>query len=240
MKNHILSILSFILAVMAQSCYINFGESVTGNGHVTDETRNIRNFNELKVSSGIDVFITQSDKLSLRLEADENLLEHIKTEVTDGQLNIYTDVNIRMAKSKKVYLGYEELQSIHVSSAGDVKGTNTLHTGDLELKLSSAGDIRLEVIADEIDIHISSSGNATLEGKTGNLKARLSSAGDLYAFELKASKADVSASSSGDARIWVTDEARLRCNSAGDIVYRGDPKILESSTSSGGDIRKKN
>lgn len=228
------------MGICTQSCYINLGENVTGNGHVIEETRNIRNFDELKVSSGIDVFITQGDDVSLRLEADENLMEHIKTEVIDGKLKIFTDVNIRMAKSKKVYLSYEELESIHVSSAGDVKGKNTLHTKNLELKLSSAGDIRLDVIADEIEVHISSSGNATLSGKTENLKAGLGSAGDLNAFELKAAKADVSASSSGDARIWVTDEARFKCSSAGDIVYRGNPEILESNTSSGGDIRKKN
>ncbi len=240
MKKFILPVIPFLLAVCTQSCYINLGESVTGNGHVVEETRDIRNFKALKVSSGIDVFITQGDNVSLRLEADENITEHIKTEVMDGQLNIFTDVNIRMAKSKKVYLNYEELKSIQVSSAGDVKGENTLRTGNLELRLSSAGDIILDVVADEIDLHISSSGNASLAGKTDNLKAGLSSAGNLNAFELEASEADVSVSSAGDARIWVTDKARLKCSSAGDIIYKGDPEILESNTSSGGDIRKKN
>jgi hypothetical protein len=239
MKKFILPFIPFILGICTQSCYINLGESVEGNGHVTEEIRNIRDFNELKVSSGIDVFITQDNDISLRIEADENLMEHIKTEVLDDQLKIYTDVNIRMAKSKKVYLSYEELKSIRVSSAGDVKGKNTLHTKDLELKLSSAGDIRLDVIADEIEVQIGSSGNATLSGKTEYLKARLSSAGDLNAFELKTAEADVSASSSGDAKVWVTGKARFKCSSAGDIVYHGDPEILESSTSSGGDIRKK-
>jgi len=216
------------------------GESITGNGNVVEETRKPGNFDGLKVSSGIDVYISQSGDESLRVEADENLMDHIMTEVTDGELKIFTDVSIRMAKSKKVYLNYKELQSIHVSSAGDVKGQNTLHTGNLKLRLSSAGDIKLELVADEIDLQISSSGNASLTGKAGYLKAGLSSAGNLNAFELEVSKADVSVSSAGDARIWVTDEARFKCSSAGDIVYKGEPKILESSTSSGGDIRKKN
>jgi hypothetical protein len=240
MKNYILSVASLLLAVCVQSCYINLGDSVTGNGQVVEETRDIGNFHGLKVSSGIDVYIAQGDDEYLRLEADENLMEHIRTEVIDGQLKIYTDVNIRMAKSKKVYLRYRELRSIHISSAGDVKGENTLHAGHLELNLSSAGDLRLEVIADEIDLDISSSGSASLAGKTGYLDAGLSSAGNLNAFDLEARSADVSVSSAGDARIWVTDEARFKCSSAGDIVYKGDPKIVESSTSSGGDIRKRN
>jgi hypothetical protein len=39
--------------------------------------------------------------------------------------------------------------------------------------------------------------------------------------------------------VYVTDEARFRCSSAGDIVYKGDPKILDMQTSSAGNIRKK-
>ena len=229
-----------LLAISIQGCYINLGESVSGNGHVAEETRNTGGFHSLKVSSGIDVFITQGDDEFLRLEADENLLEHIKTEITDGELKIYTDVNIRMARSKKVFLGYEKLKSIHISSAGDVNGENAMHTDDLKLRLSSAGDLKLELIADEIDLDISSSGNVTLAGKTGYLKADLSSAGELDAFELEAGKADVSVSSAGDARIYVTDEARFKCSSAGDIVYKGNPKILDMHTSSAGDIRRKN
>ncbi|MBN2213016.1 MAG: DUF2807 domain-containing protein [Bacteroidales bacterium] len=240
MKKYKIPLFSFLLALSVQGCYINPGESVTGNGHVTEETRHADGFHSLKVSSGIDVFISRSDEEFLRVEADENLLEHIRTEVTDNKLKIYTDVNIRMARSKKVYLGYKELKSIHISSAGDVEGENTLQTDNLELRLSSAGELKLDVIADEIDLEISSSGNATLSGRTGYMHAGLSSAGNLNAFGLEASRAEVSVSSAGDARVYVTDEARFRCSSAGDIVYKGDPEIVDMHTSSAGNIRKKN
>ena len=239
MKKIKIPIISFLVAFFVQGCYINLDESVSGNGNVTEETRNIHGFNSLKVSSGIDVFITQSDDEYLRLRADENLMEHIKTEVEDGKLRIYTDVNIRMAKSKNVYLGYKKLVSVQISSAGDVEGENTMQADDLELKLSSAGDLKLEVTADEIKLGISSSGNATLSGRTGYLDADLSSAGNLNAFDLETARAEVSVSSAGNARVYVTDEARFRCSSAGDIVYKGDPEILDMQTSSAGNIRKK-
>jgi hypothetical protein len=240
MKKYMIPVVSFFWAFSIQSCNINIGESVSGNGHVIEETRNIESFHSLRVSNGIDVFITQGNDELLRIEADENLLEHIKTEVAGGELKIFSDVNIRMSKSKKIYLKYKELKSIHISSAGDVKGENTLHTDNLELRLSSAGDLKLEVIANEIDLDISSSGDAALAGETGFLKAGLSSAGNLNAFELKTEKADVTVSSAGDAKVNVTGEARFKSSSAGDIVYTGDPKILEMKTSSAGNIRKRN
>lgn len=233
-------VLIFLLALIIQGCVINLGDSVTGNGNVVEETRYAEDFVSLRVSNGLDVYITQSNEIFIRLEVDENLLEHIKTDVSGKELKIYSDVNIRMAKSKKIYLGYRNLNEIHISSAGDVKGESTLHTDELKIRLSSAGDLRLEVVAEEIKIDVSSSGNATLSGKTGYLHASLSSAGDLNAFGLEAEKADINVSSAGDAKVFVTGEARFKSSSAGDIVYKGNPKILEQHTSSAGNVRKKN
>ncbi len=240
MIKNIFLILTFFSLLLMQGCIINMGESVTGNGDVTEETRNISNFSSLRVSNGFDVFITEGDEIYLRVEADENLMEYIKTEVTGDELKIYSDVNIHMAKSKKIYVGYKKLKDIHISSAGDVKGENTLHTDNLKIRLSSAGDLKITTITDEIDIDISSSGNATLSGQTGYLHAGLSSAGDLNAFDLEAEKAHVSVSSAGDARVYVTREAHFNCSSAGDIVYRGNPEVIDSHTSSAGSIKRRN
>ncbi|MFO7656949.1 MAG: head GIN domain-containing protein [Bacteroidales bacterium] len=227
-----------LLAVIIQGCVINLGDSVTGNGNVVEETRYADDFVSLRVSNGLDVYLTQGTEIFIKLEVDENLLEHIKTDISGKELKIYSDVSIRMAKSKKIYLGYRNLNEIHISSAGDVKGENTLHTDELKIRLSSAGDLKLDVIAEEVDIDISSSGNALLSGRTGYLHASLSSAGDLNAFNLEAEKADVNVSSAGDAKVFVTGEARFKSSSAGDIVYKGNPEILEMNSSSAGDIRK--
>ena len=71
------------------------------------------------------------------------------------------------------------------------------------------------------------------------LDDNLSSAGDLIAFDLKAKKADVTVSSSGDADVYVTEELRARASSAGDINYMGNPKYIDSHSSSAGGIHKR-
>jgi hypothetical protein len=182
------------------------------------------------------VLIRQGNEISLMVEEDENLLEVIETEVVDNTLKIYTNANIRKARSKKIYLVYEELNSIRVNSAGDVKGENTLNTDDLEIRLSSAGDLDLEVQAKQIHCDISSSGDARLSGSTDILEADLSSAGDLYAYDLKAKKCFVSVSSAGDARVYAEEEFDLRCSSAGSIYYKGEGRVTRSSRSSAGSI----
>jgi hypothetical protein len=228
-----------ILLLSLSSCVFDFRETVYGNGNLVTEERHADSFDRLKVSSGIDVIITQGEKESIQVVADENLLEYIKTEIYDNTLKIYTDANIRHAKSKEVHLVYKKLREIDISSAGDVEGTNRMKTDDLDIDLSSAGDLSLDVEAIKITCNISSAGDAHLSGTVDELDADLSSAGDLNASDLVARKAHVNSSSAGNARICATEEVDLTASSAGDIYYKGDPKTININKSSAGSIIKK-
>jgi hypothetical protein len=228
-----------LLSLLLAGCVVNLQESITGNGHVVKQKRDAAEFTGIKVSSGIDVFLTQGDAQNIEVETDENLQDWIKTEVTGSVLHIYTNKSIRLAKSKKVYLICKTIHSIEISSAGDVTGVTAFKTEKLDIEMSSAGDLNFEAEANTIGISISSAGNAYLKGKTDELKAELSSAGDLNAFDLEAKKGEISVSSAGKARVFITEEASFKSSSAGDIDYKGDPRIKEIQTSSGGSVNKK-
>ena len=232
-------IMSLFLLSVAGSCYINNIETISGNGKVVKQQREVQNFSCLKVATGIDAIITQSDTIAVTVEADENLMDWIKTEVVNGELKIYSDKSIRSAKEKKVYVNYKKLNEIDISSAGDVNSENTLVTDELNIEMSSAGKISLALEADRVEIDISSAGNARLSGKTNYFKAELSSAGELNAFELEAKIGDIRVSSAGNAKVFITEEANFQSSSAGDIDYKGEPRLKNISTSSAGSINKK-
>ena len=232
--------ISFILAIAVTSCiYGQYKPKVTGSGNVVTQERKAGYFNAIKVSSGIDVYLTQGNKESIKVEADDNLHEYIKTEITGNTLKIYTDANIWKAKAKVVYVTMKDVEEISASSAGDVYGENTIKTGELNLSASSAGDIKLKIKVDKLKCNISSSGDISLEGTADELEADLSSAGDLKAYDLETRIADISTSSAGDAKITVTEKLKARASSAGDIYYQGNPKEVDGHSSSAGGIHKK-
>lgn len=225
--------------LLAAGCVVNIQDTITGDGKVVSQTRDVPEFTGVKVGSGIDVFLTQGDDQLVEVEADENLQEWIMTEVKGSVLHIYTDKNIRLAKAKRVNINCKILDRIDISSAGDVTAVNRFKADKLDIDMSSAGDLNLEVEANEISISISSAGNAVLKGKTDTLKADLSSAGDLNAYDLEAKYGDISVSSAGSARVFITDEASFHSSSAGDIDYKGEPRMKEIHTSSAGSVNKK-
>lgn len=219
------------------SCQIR--KTVYGDRNVVKKERSTGDFTGVSTSSAIDVIITQGDAVKVELEADENLHEYIKTEVKDGTLRIYTDANIREAAMRRVHVTMKEISYAGTSSAGDIIGQTPVRTDRLKLSATSAGDIKLDVYAREINLDASSSGNITLSGEADMLKASLSSAGDLNAFGLKVKEAEVSASSAGDADIWVTERLKASSSSAGDINYKGDPTNVDAHSSSAGGVHKK-
>lgn len=239
MKNLKFLTIAILILVVSSCTSAQSWKTVYGNKKVVTKERKTDSFTGIKVSSGIDVYLKQGNNETVSVEADENLHEYIITEVRGGILDVYSEYNIRDAERKRVYVTIKEVNSVKTTSAGDVFGETPIKSDRLKLSASSAGDIKLEVNAKDIDIDISSSGDMTLSGETDMLKADLSSAGDLNAYELKAREADVSVSSAGDADIYATEKITARASSAGDVNYKGDPKYVDAHSSSAGGIHKR-
>jgi hypothetical protein len=239
MKN--LKYITILLLCLGITSYADgqFRKTVYGNNKVVKKERDPGTFTGIKVSTGIDVYLTQGDKMGMVVEADENLHEYILTEVNNGILHVYTDANIRDAEMKRVYVTMKEINSVSTTSAGDIIGETPVKTESLDISASSAGNVKLEIYARKIEADASSSGDLTLTGETDILNANLSSAGDLNAFNLKTREADVTVSSAGDADIYVTERLTARASSAGDVNYKGDPKYIDAHSSSAGGVHKR-
>jgi Putative auto-transporter adhesin, head GIN domain len=230
---------AIIILAISSCTHAQYWKSVRGHGNVVTKERKTDSFTGIKVSCGIDVYLKQGNDESVSVEADENLHDYILTEVRGGVLNVYSEYNIREAERKRVYVTMKKVNSVRTTSAGDVFGETPIHSDRLELSASSAGDIKLEVNAKDINIDISSSGDMTLSGETDMLKVDLSSAGDLNAYDLKAREADVSVSSAGDADVYASEKITARASSAGDVNYKGDPKYVDAHSSSAGGVHKR-
>jgi hypothetical protein len=238
MKN--LRILTFTLAVLVSAAAsAQLFETVRGNHNVVKKDRKVGSFTGIKVSSGIDVFLRQGNNESLSVEADENLHEYILTEVKGGVLHIYSEVTIRDAEMKRAYVTMKDIASLSTSSAGNITGETPVKTDRLRLSTSSAGDIDLEVNANDLEIDISSAGDIKLTGEADKLEADLSSAGSLKAYDLQVKEADISVSSAGDANINVSERITARASSAGSINYKGNPRYVDAHSSSAGGIHKR-
>jgi len=222
------------LFVLTTSCYF---DGVRGNGNVVTENRKISNdFIRVKASRGLDVYITKSSDLSLTVEADENLLELIQTDVIDGTLVITSSKNIGLASAKKIHLSVENLNEISVSSGAEIYSENTFYTDDLKIGASSGSEAHLTLNVKNLDCESSSGANINLSGTALSFEARSSSGSDINAYELNVKNCKAKATSGSGIKVNVTDSFEAKATSGADIKYRGNPKVVNKNKSSGGSV----
>ncbi len=234
-------IVSTLLSLTMFSCNFDahFGTGVRGNGNVQSDDRAINSsFNSIKATEGLDVYLTQSDTESVRVQADENLHDLIVVEVEDNELKIYTKENIGYASAKKVMVSFKSVSKITSTSGSDVYSTNTISAESLELRTTSGSDMELEVNTNSLDCKSTSGSDLRLSGKTNKLYAVATSGSDINAGKLNAQTSNVKATSGADITVNTSFELNAKATSGGDITYLGSPEKVSKSDGVSGSIRK--
>jgi hypothetical protein len=230
------------LIVITIIAVLGISSVLAGNREET-QSRKVTGFNAIKVSTGIDLYLTMGATEEVKIVADDEIIDEIKTEVKDGTLHIYMKqknwFNWGGNKMRKAYVTVKELEKLHASSGSDVKTENTIKGERLEVKASSGSDVELDVFYKNFSVDTSSGSDAKLSGKTKTFKAEASSGSDIKAQNLEAQICEAKASSGSDITVKVTDELYARASSGGDIVYYGSPQIRDTDESSGGNVRKR-
>jgi predicted small secreted protein len=235
----LLILLLTLCAAAVTACVIDVGgtgEDVRGSGNVTSEDRPVSGVNGVALRTLGDLTIEVGGQESLRIEAEDNLLQYLETTVSGGVLNIQQaeDIDLRPREAIHYYLTVKSLESIEVASSGNVAAP-ALTAGGLTVDVTSSGDVELASLeADSLTVRLSSSGGVTIGGgQVTSQEARLSSSGDYKAGDLRSSSATVGLSSSGSAIIWVTDRLTADLSSSGDLEYYGSPQADVNESSSG-------
>lgn len=231
---------SWILSVLmlSASCQYYHHDSISGNGRLKQATVSEDTIHSISISNKLNAVIIPSDTFRVEINADENLHEHIRTDIYENHLSIYSEKYIRMAKAKEVKIYTDCIQKIDASAGSNVYNIDTLNCDEIVVSASSAADVNIVGKFNRADVTASSGSDLRFIGSANHAIINLSSAADLYGYDFIIQDADVTVSSAADARIFVKNQAHFDASSAGDIRYMGDPEIIDSRTSSAGDIKK--
>ena len=234
-------IVSIILFLLLFSCEFNSGwnTGVQGDGNVVKKERTVGTFNEIHVSRGLDIYLTQSNSQNVTIEADSNLHDIISIEVNNNVLEITAEENIGSAASKKVLVNFNDISRIIATSGSDVYSTNSINLNELELETNSGSDMDLDVNVTSLICLATSGSDLEISGKTNKLKAEANSGSDIDAGDLLAENSSVKATSGASVSVNSSKELIAKANSGGDVTYYGNPERLEKSEGVSGGIRQK-
>lgn len=205
----------------------------------------VRNFNEVSVSSGIDLYLTQSSAENIKVMAHPDLLKDVIIEKENNLLKIRYRNNIswsRMFKGQsiKVYVSYKTLQAVSASGGSDVFTQNTLKTDKLIASASGGSDIELDIITKDLQVQTSGGSDIKLKGSGVNMQASASGGSDIHALEFIVEYAKVTASGGSDANVNVSKALEASASGGSDVNYKGNASVKKTSSSRSGDVKRIN
>lgn len=230
--------------------------SVRGSGNLVEKTHDLNGISGVSLATSGTLSIEVGNTESLRITADDNLIEFIDIGVKGSELSIRTTngVHLDPASPIRYHLAVKDLNRIAIYSSGDIQAPK-LKAGDFSIAVASSGDVSIDGLetetlhveimssgdvnlgnlqADRLNVDISSSGDLEIVG--GEVRAQvitLNSSGDYTAPNLASKEAKASLNSSGSATVWVSENLTVNLNSSGDFRYRGNAAANINKNSSG-------
>lgn len=228
----ILTLLS-LLTLIATACSDIVGER--GSGNVVTETREVGGFDRIDLAGQGRVEVVLGDSEGLVIEAEDNLMPLLTSDVDDGTLVLGTTQNIAPTEDIVYAVTVVTLEAVEVSGSGEILAPD-VNAGTIAATVSGSGDIFMtDMEVGDLAASISGSGYIEVTGVATALEVTISGSGDLNAEALSADTATISISGSGNSVVNVSDELSADISGSGSIEYLGDPTV-ESEVSGSGNI----
>ena len=202
---------------------------VIGSGVLATEEREVSGFDRIVLNGSGNVIVTQGDEESLTVEAEDNLLPYIKTEV-DGTTLRLSPRPLGMlffwpTKSITYRITVKSLEGMSINGSGSFTA-ETLETDSLDARISGSGRISVEKLeADRVSVAISGSGTTILSGQAETQALSISGSGRLLHGSLESDSVKVSIAGSGRAEVWAEDNLKVTVSGSGTVIYAGSPEV---------------
>jgi hypothetical protein len=196
---------------MVASCMI---VGVQGSGNVITETRDVSGFSEIAVggSGVVRVEVTGTD--SMTIEAEDNIMPLLETDVTNGRLVLDTSRSISPTVDIVYTITAATLEGLEVSGSAEVDATG-IDATDFSVDISGSGDV------------------AAVGTLDGALSLSISGSGAFDGESLTSPQGTVDISGSGNAVVNVSETLDVSVSGSGNVEYLGSPDVDEDISGSG-------
>ncbi len=235
----VITTILFVLAVAA-----------TSFAQVTKKTLELPEFKSIYVNSNYTVYLKQTNKQEVKVEALADIYAVTEIKVEDGILMINVDRkpeapnkslwakidDIKLNPTMKVYVDVKDINALQVNGRGKIISENSIASDDLEIGLTGSGSMDLDVKGKKITTDISGSGTVALKGYATSNKISLSGTGILNAFNCELENATITVGGSGIAEIKVAENLEAFVMGSGSIKHKGNTKNVTKKVYGSGSV----
>ncbi len=224
--------------------------SVVSFAQITKKTLELPEFKSIYNNSNYTVYLKQTNKQEVVVEALTEIYELTNIIVENGVLmvnverkpdnpnkSVWSKIDdLKLNPTMKVYVSLKNLNDLQVNGNGKILSENSLAASSITLSVSGNGSMDLDIKGDIVKAEVSGSGKVILKGYATSIDALLSGSGDINAFNCPLETAKVKVSGSGVCELNVTTTIEAIVLGSGSIKHKGNTKNTTKKVYGSGSI----
>ena len=208
-----------LIAAGGLACNIGNQPAAPGSGTAKTESRSLAGFKKIRAENAINLDITVQKEYKVSVQADDNLLPSVTTEVTGDTLVISLKDKVATKTKINVTISMPELTDLDLTGATTCTAT--------------------EVKTDKLEVDATGASKIKLAGEVNTLKAKAVGASGIDAETLRAAKVEAESDGASSVSVSASNELKADASGASSITYIGDPPELKQNVSDVSTIKKK-
>jgi flagellar motor switch/type III secretory pathway protein FliN len=205
---------------------------------VTKKPLELPEFKSIYVNSNYTVYLKQTNKQEVSVEALTDIYSLTEIKVENGVLMINVDRkpdnpnksiwskidDIKLNPTMKLYVSMKTINELMVNGNGKIISENSIATDFITLGVNGNGNMDVDIKGNTVKAEVSGSGALTLRGYATSLDALVSGSGAIKGFDCPLETAKIKVSGSGLGELNVTNTIDALILGSGVVKHKGSTK----------------
>ena len=204
----------------------------------TKKTLELPEFKSVYVNSNYAVYLKQTNKQEVTVDALTEIYELTTIKVENGVLMINVERkpdnpnksiwakidDIKIKPNMKLMVSMKNITELQVNGNGKIISENSIASDYLNLGVAGSGSIDLDIKGNNVKTEVSGSGTITLKGYATANDISMSGSGNVNAFTCELENAKIKMSGSGSCELNVTNSLEATVLGSGVLKHKGNTK----------------
>lgn len=230
-------------------CYLSV---YAATGQVTKKVLELPEFNSIYVNSNYTVYLKQTNKQEVQVEALTEIFSVSEIRVEDGVLlvnlerkpgqpnkSLWAKIDdIKLNPVMKLYISARNIGELQINGGGKIISENSLAADDLKLAVNGNGSMDLDIKGNKVKAEVTGPGNLSLRGYATRIDALVSGPGTLSAYNCPVESAKVKVAGSGICELNVSGNIEALVAGSGQVRHKGNTKTAQKKVYGSGSVER--
>ena len=199
-------------------------------------TKDVGDFNELKVFDLIEVNLIQSNENKIVIKG--SFVDDVKIINKNGKLKLRMETDTRFQGADTfINLYFSSVAVIDANEGASIMCKGVIERDEIRLKAQEGGKIKIGLHVNRTDIKAVSGGIVEAFGEANNQEIKLNSGGIFRGRELLTKTTKIGITAAGVADVNASEKVEVRITAGGDVNIYGNPKEIDDKKLAGGRIK---